>query len=127
MRCVRILSHSGPYFPAFGLNTEKYSVSHRAHSKGRKMRTRITPYMDTFNSVISNGHLLKVYPQAAIGQKHQNEEFCRNCPALVFYASRLFFKVLCQSQESEIATIRTDCYKHFHFSTHSKHNPSILT
>ena len=31
---------SGLYFPAFGLNTETYSVSLRIQSKCRKMRTR---------------------------------------------------------------------------------------
>ena len=29
---VRIRSNSGPYFPAFGLNTERYSVSLRIQS-----------------------------------------------------------------------------------------------
>ena len=31
---------SGPYFPIFGLNTEKYSVSLRIKSEFRKIRTR---------------------------------------------------------------------------------------
>ena len=31
---------SGPYFPAFGLNTERYSVSLRIPSKCGKIRTR---------------------------------------------------------------------------------------
>ena len=31
---------SGPYFPAFGLNTERYSVSLRIQSKCGKIRTR---------------------------------------------------------------------------------------
>ena len=31
---------SGPYFPVFGLNTEKYSVSLRIKSEFRKIRTR---------------------------------------------------------------------------------------
>ena len=34
---------SGPYFPAFGLNTERYRVE--------KIRTRKTPNMDTFQAV----------------------------------------------------------------------------
>ena len=42
MKSVHIRSYSGPYFPAFGLNTERYSV------EMRKMRTRITPNTGTF-------------------------------------------------------------------------------
>ena len=36
----RIGSFSGPYFPAFGLNTERYGVSLRIQSKFGKIRTR---------------------------------------------------------------------------------------
>ena len=49
---VRIRSYSGPYFPAFGLNTERYSVSLRIQSECEKMRTRITPNTDTFYAAI---------------------------------------------------------------------------
>ena len=45
-----------PHFPTFGLNTERYGVSLRIQSEcGKmqgKMRTRITPYTDTFYAVI---------------------------------------------------------------------------
>ena len=37
-----IRSYSGPYFPAFGLNTERYKVSLRIQSECKKIRTRIT-------------------------------------------------------------------------------------
>ena len=37
------------YFLAFGLTTEGYSVSLYIQSKCGKMRTRITPNMDTFD------------------------------------------------------------------------------
>ena len=36
---VRIRSYSGPYFPAFGLNTERYGVSLRIQSKCVKTQT----------------------------------------------------------------------------------------
>ena len=49
---VRIRSYSGPHFPAFGLNTERYGVSLRIQSECGKIRTRITPNMDTFYAVI---------------------------------------------------------------------------
>ena len=44
----RIRSYSGPYFPPFGLNTVRYSVSLLIQSESGKIRTRITPNMDTF-------------------------------------------------------------------------------
>ena len=47
-----LISYSGPYFPAFGLNTESYSVSLRIQSECGKMRTRITPNTDTFYAVL---------------------------------------------------------------------------
>ena len=51
MKSVRIRSNSGPYFSAFGLNAERYSVSLRIQFECGKMRTRITPNTDTFYGV----------------------------------------------------------------------------
>ena len=51
MKSVRIWSYSGLYLHAFGLNTEKYSVSLRIHSECEKMRTRITTNTYTFHAV----------------------------------------------------------------------------
>ena len=51
-KSVHIRSYSGPHFPAFGLNTERYSVSLRIQSECGKMRTRITPNTDTFYAVL---------------------------------------------------------------------------
>ena len=53
--CVKkvfIWSYSGPHFPAFGLNTERYSVSIRIQSEFGKIRTRITLNTDTFYAVL---------------------------------------------------------------------------
>ena len=52
MKNVRIRSYSGPHFPAFGLNAERYGVSLRIQSECRKMGTRITPNTDSFYAVI---------------------------------------------------------------------------
>ena len=41
----------GPYFPGFGLITERYYVSLRIQSEYGKMRIRITPNTDTFYAV----------------------------------------------------------------------------
>ena len=48
MKRARIRSYSGPYFPVFGLNTERYSVSLYIQSECWKIPTRITPNTDTF-------------------------------------------------------------------------------
>ena len=52
VKSVHIQSFSGPYFPEFGLNTERYGVSLCIQSKCGKIRTRKTPDMDTFHAVI---------------------------------------------------------------------------
>ena len=52
VKSVRIWIYSGPHFPEFGVNTEKYSVSFRIQLECRKIWTRITPNMDTFYAVI---------------------------------------------------------------------------
>ena len=46
VKSVRIRSYSSPYFPSFGLNTER-SVSLHIQSECSEIRTRITPNMDT--------------------------------------------------------------------------------
>ena len=51
VKSVRIGSYSGPYFPSFGLNTDRYSVSLRIQSECVKIRTRKTPNTDTFCAV----------------------------------------------------------------------------
>ena len=60
--CERLLgvirSYSGPYFPTFGLNTERYYiVSLRMHSECGEIRTTITPNTDTFYAVKLNHKL----------------------------------------------------------------------
>ena len=53
MKSVRIRSLSGPLFPAFGLNTERYSGSLLILSECGKIRTRKTPNTDNFHAVYS--------------------------------------------------------------------------
>ena len=55
MHCVkrvRIRRFSPPYFLAFGLNTEIYSINLRIQSKCRKIRTRKTLNTDTFYAMM---------------------------------------------------------------------------
>ena len=51
VKSVRIRGYSGPHFPAFGLNTEKYGVSLRIQSECGKMWSRITTNMETFQAL----------------------------------------------------------------------------
>ena len=51
VKSVCIRGYSGPYFPAFGLNTERFRISLRIQSKCGKIRSRITANTDTFHAV----------------------------------------------------------------------------
>ena len=55
VKSFRIRRFSAPYFPEFGLNTERNSVSLHIQSKWREIRTRIT--LNTFK-VDSPTHLI---------------------------------------------------------------------
>ena len=61
VKSVRIRSYSGPHFPAFGLNTERFAGSLRIQSECGKMPTRITPNRDTFYAVIMMQRKIKQY------------------------------------------------------------------
>ena len=52
MKSVRIRSSSGLYFPAFGLNTERYGVSLHIQSECEKIQTTKTLNTDTFHAVL---------------------------------------------------------------------------
>ena len=59
VKSIRIRSYSGPHFSVGGLKTERYFVSLRIQSEYEKMRTRITPNMDTFYAEISIEDILR--------------------------------------------------------------------
>ena len=48
---VRMWNHYVPYFPVFGLNTKRYSVSLRIQSECGEIRTRITPNTDVLHAM----------------------------------------------------------------------------
>ena len=56
VKSVRIRSFLVPYFPVFGLNTEKYGLSPRIQFECGKMRAQKTPNTDTFHAVVEMGH-----------------------------------------------------------------------
>ena len=59
VKSVGIRSFSGPYFPAFGLNLERFGVSLHIQSETGKIRTRKTPNTDTFYAVFDTiNHIL---------------------------------------------------------------------
>ena len=78
VKSVRIWSYSGPYYPTFGLNTERYRVSPRIQSKCGKVRTRITPNTDTSHAVmrisISRTNLSKKFSHY-INRGHQYHQY----------------------------------------------------
>ena len=52
VKSVKVIEgYSGPYFLAFGMNTEIYEISLRIQSECGKIPTRITPNTDTFHAV----------------------------------------------------------------------------
>ena len=79
-KSVRIWSYSGPYFPAFGLNKERYSVSNRIQSKCGKVRTRITPNTDTSYAVdlfALSSYLFKIWTRSSYRMwKTRLQTFC---------------------------------------------------
>ena len=72
---VRIWSYSGPYFPAFGLNTERCEVSLRIQSECGKIRTRVTSNTQTFHAVILNIKKTKTVQRNSI-KKELCKELC---------------------------------------------------
>ena len=52
VKSVRIRSNFGPHFPAFKLNTKRYSVFLHIQSECWKIWTRITPNTDNFYAMI---------------------------------------------------------------------------
>ena len=84
-KSVRIRSCSGPYFPAFGLNSERYFVSLRIQSKCGKMRTRITSNRDTLHAVIiinwKNNTKMKLH-----GDYHAKENLEQFSPTSLFFS-----------------------------------------
>ena len=85
VKSVRIRSFSGPYFPAFGLNTKRYSVSLRIQSECTKIRTRKTPNTDTFyavnrlcqrNLLISQFFFINIFMFGSVFQVNLWSRFC---------------------------------------------------
>ena len=72
---VRIQSFSGPYFPAFELISERYSVPLCIQSECRKIRTRKTPNTDAFYTV----SVLIVYTTTLVLSESIFRDFSKDC------------------------------------------------
>ena len=67
VKSVLIRNYSAPYFSAFRLNTEGYSVSLRIQSECGKIRTRITLNTNTFYLVTVT---IRFYKHETLTQKY---------------------------------------------------------
>ena len=72
LKSIRIWSYSGPQFPAFGLNTERYGVFPRIQSEWEKMRTRITLNTDIFHKVRGKGSRKNIFKNSNLFNKSQD-------------------------------------------------------
>ena len=86
VKSVRIRSFSGPYFPAFKVNTERYEVSHRIQSQCVKIRTRKTQITYTF-------HAVSIFKDIMLHAQrlHNFDFFLLNCHALLEVLGHVFF------------------------------------
>ena len=76
MKSVSIRSHSGPNFPAFGLNKGRYSIYLRIQFGYEHMRTRITLYADTFPVLSFPGKTHSLIPH--LSQYYRNQKQLNN-------------------------------------------------
>ena len=105
VKSVRIRNYSGPHFPVFWLNTERYSIFLRIQSVCGKMRTRITPNTDFFYTGIYAQISLKFCSNKQTTTAHQADNhflkykifqeqevaFRRN--SSIFMRLRIFFSI----------------------------------
>ena len=83
VKSVRIRSYSGPYIPAFGLNTEGYEVSLRVQSECGKIQIRITPTTDIFYAVSLISNLLTA----------SSKKLHKVCAIFLLYEITIFFSI----------------------------------
>ena len=125
MKSVHIRSYSGPYFPTFGLNTERYSVSLRIQSDTGKYEPEITPHLDTSHTVTctrqpcASTSLIaeKLIANASQLSSRILENTCSGCKKILFHpTSNITYKLISEFQsddlgQGEAASIRAASYK----------------
>ena len=112
MKSIQIWVFSGPYFPAFGLNTERYGVSPRIQSECRKILTRKNSVFGHSRSVYSSKHQFCKYRMGYIWEKllvkHLNWRRDTNISREVFRA--IIFKKKIYFTTSHIVITQKECY-----------------
>ena len=83
IKIVRIRSYSGPHFPAFGLNVERYPVSLRIQSECGKMLTRITSNTDNFHAVTPIGSCIPYNKFSSVFNKFESSFLKSNVLLLI--------------------------------------------
>ena len=101
---------SGLYFPAFGLNTKKYSVSLHVQSECGKTRIRKAPNADTVHAVIS---LCKITHRSVNFRTlwEDSHLFCDWLVASKFSNTRLFRNLL--QNKSYILIMKNNLFNSF--------------
>ena len=89
VKSVHIWSYSSPYFPAFGLNTERHGVSLRFQWKCGKIWARITPNTDTFHTVRNFSFYHFTWGSASKGCLFSPTEFAIIFDGEKYYGGRL--------------------------------------
>ena len=90
---VRIWIFSGPCFPAFGLNSERYGLSLRSQSEWGKIQTRKTMNTDTFHAMYDG--MIRSSPACLKQFYHEIQRIrtwiCKNYPDETLYHWNRFF------------------------------------
>ena len=101
VKYVRIRSYSGPHSPAFGVNTDEYSVSLRIQSECEKIRTRITPNTDTFYTVkYATKNLFVMFQKSSL---YESFWVITGFQSIIHSNSSYYFKSLLSSPKSHRA------------------------
>ena len=113
VKSVCIWSFSGPYFPAFGLNRERCSVSLRIDSKCGKLQTRITPNTDSFDTAqwaaINSSQVLMALQGSTIQSCYITCDSPRISPKIfLFLSTKELIRV--NSHEKMITEIRCETF-----------------
>ena len=103
VKTVQIRSFSGPYFPAFGLNTEIHSVNLRTQSECGKIRTRKNSVFGHFSRsgfvrFVLNQHFLckgTVFSNFIIISRSYLRKFCCLVFIICLPAIARFLKTIC--------------------------------
>ena len=96
-KCPNTEFFSGPYFPAFGTNTEIYGVNLRIQSEYRKIRTRKNSVFGHCSRSHNNKQILILKPREHLATIEIMWHIPRNLMLLFFGRYQLFMMFICLS------------------------------